>query len=161
MILKREDPVVTELERIVKNELAIPCEFVYANLGEVNYGLDKMEATKFPLFLFIANDRSQNRMLDSGLIIRTVRVVGMMLTTSQEAPTVEYSSKDMSPFIEEMRQLADNLVHRLTHSSMTYKLDLPLTWTADKLYERFDAHLFGVGLEINWPINTQSSGCHR
>jgi hypothetical protein len=160
MITKTEDPAITELKRIVENDLSINCSFMYANLFEANFGLDELIMNQeFPVFLFIATDKSANRIIQSGLILRDVTVVGMLLNTLDAEATIEYKSKDVSPYIDEMRQLADNLIFNINKSSLTYEPNAITNYSIDKVYSKFDAHLFGVGLTFTWTINTSSRGC--
>lgn len=160
MISKTEDPAITELKRIVENDLSINCSFMYANLFEANFGLDELILNQqFPVFLFIATDKSANRIIQSGLILRDVTVVGMLLNTLDAEATIEYKSKDVSPYIDEMRQLADNLIYNINKSSLTYEPNTITNYSIDKVYSKFDAHLFGVGLTFTWTINTSSRGC--
>ena len=160
MITQTEDPVITELKRVVTEDLSIDCSFMYANLFEANFGLDELSMTEeFPVFLFIASDKSTNRIIQSGLILRDVTVVGMLLNSIPRDETIEFKSKDVSPYIDQMRQLADNLIYNLNLSSLTYEPNTIASYSIDKVYSKFDSHLFGVGITFTWTINTGSRGC--
>lgn len=161
MIIRQiEDPAITELQRIIENDLSLDCSFLYANLFEANFGLDELsQYEQFPVFLFIANDKSNNRILPSGLIVRDVTVIGMLLNSIPADATIDFRSKDVSPYIEQMRQLADNLVYNVNNSSLTYEPSSITSYTLDKIYSKFDSHLFGVGITFTWSINTATRGC--
>jgi hypothetical protein len=155
-----EDPAVTELQRIVTEDLSVECSFMYANFFEANFGLDSLAMNQqFPVFLFIANDKSVNRIIQSGLILRDVSVVGMFLNAMPHDETIEFKSQDVSPYINDMRQLADNFIYNINKSSLTYEPNSITSYTIDKVYAKFDAHLFGVGISFNWTINTGIRGC--
>ena len=159
-ITLREDPAVTELRRIVESELPIATKFIYANLFEANFGLDQLsQSEEFPVFLFIANDKSTNRLTETGLIVRDVSVTGMLLNSIPANETMDFKTEDVSPYIEQMRQLGDSLIYQINKSSMTYPTSPILNYTFDKVYAKFDAHLFGVGMTFTWSINTYSRGC--
>lgn len=160
MITRTEDPAITELKRVVENDLSIDCSFMYANLFEANFGLDELSVQdEFPVFLFIATDRSTTRVTDSGLLVRDIVVVAMMLNSIPADGTIDFKSKDVSPYIEEMRQLSDNLIFNLNRSSVTYAPSQISSYSVDKIYSKFDSHLFGVGLTFTWSVNTNSRGC--
>jgi len=159
-ITQTEDPAITEIRRIVTEELAADCSFMYANFFEANFGLDDLAMNQqFPVFLFIANDKSANKIIQSGLILRDVTVVGMFLNTMPHDATIEFKSEDVSPYINEMRQLADNFIYKVNQSPLTYEPNSVMSYTIDKVYAKFDAHLFGVGITFVWTINTGSRGC--
>jgi len=158
-IVKTEDPAVTELRRIVENELPIGCSFLYANLYEANFGLDGTDE-KFPLFLFVSNDKSKNEIQETGEIYREVNVVGMMLNAREVGePTSEFSSEELSPAIDEMRQLADALIYAVNNSSLTSPTLTVDQYDIEKVYAKFDRHLFGVGINFKWTIQTGVRGC--
>lgn len=160
MITRIEDPAITELKRVVENDLAVDCSFMYANLFEANFGLDELNLEQeFPVFLFIATDKSTTRVTNSGLIVRDIVVVGMMLNAIPADGTIDFKSKDVSPYIEEMRQLTDNLIYRINQSPLTYAPSPIMNYSVDKIYSKFDQHLFGCGITFTWSFNTNSKGC--
>jgi hypothetical protein len=160
MIPQSNDPAILELKRIVEEELTNKCSFMYANMHEANFGLDKLEKEEeFPVFVLLANDKSTNKVTDTGLIIRTIEVYGLMLN-SVDDPTIDYSSEDIDPYVNQMRLLCDNLIHRLNHSSITELTQTIEEYEFSKIYEKFDRHLFGGGLSFKWSVNTQSTGCY-
>jgi hypothetical protein len=157
-LVSSEDPAITELERIIKTELVMPCSFLYANLFEANFGLDQMKDVEFPVFVYFANDKSKYKVKEYGMQTRVLNVVGMMLQSRQD-PSVDYSSKDINPDVNMTRQLVENLIYRLNKSTLS-------VWGDDKdkggvddfecenVYQKFDAHLFGVGVSFEWRIRT-------
>jgi hypothetical protein len=160
MITRIEDPAITELKRIVENDLSTTCSFMYANLFEANFGLDDLSLQEqFPVFLFIATDKSTTKITTSGLIVRDIVVVGMMLNSIPNDGTIDFKSKDVSPYIEEMRQLTDNLIYNVNKSSLTYAPSPVQNYSVDKIYSKFDQHLFGCGVTFTWSLNTNSRGC--
>ena len=155
------DPAVEELRRVVENELFLKCSFVYANLHEANLGLDSLsEDCGFPVFVFLASGRNQEKTTESGLLIRTIDVNGLMLSSTDE-PTTDYSTEDVEPYVNQMRMLCENLIYRLNKSEKTYVLEPIQEFETTKVYERFDRHLFGCGLTFKWVFNTGVSGCYE
>lgn len=161
--LQENDPAVAEMKRIVTTELYTPVEFLYANMGQVNFGLDQIElADNKPVWIFFATDKSQNETTQSGLIIRTIPVVGMMLQLVDN-PTTDYNTEEVSPYIYSMQQLTDKLIYQLNKSQLTYqdgdKYNGIDKWNFDKVYAKYDKHLFGGAVTFNWPFNTMRKGC--
>lgn len=167
MIQLENDPAIAEIKRIVENELRNSCKFMYANLHEANYGLDGLDdEDEFPVFLFIASDKSTNKTTESGLIIRTIEVFGMMLNSESkdpssdpDRPTIDYTSEEIDPYINQMRSLCDNLIYNLNKSSLSYVQEPIQEWEFTKIYEKFDRHLFGGGLSFKWSVNLGINGC--
>lgn len=158
MIPKTEDPAITELERIVTTQLQARCSFVYANLFEANLGLDNITDVEFPLFVYFADDKSKYKVTEYGMQTRKLPIVGMMLTQRQDA-TIDYSSKDVNPEINQMRQLVENLVYNLNKSSLSIWENKSEKGGVDEfdtenVYQKFDAHLFGVGASFFWKVKT-------
>jgi hypothetical protein len=159
MIIRQDDPAVVELKRIVETQLALKCQFLYANLAEANFGLDQIKQMDIaPIFIFFANDKSQNKTTETGLIVRTIPVVGMMLQPIELA-AADYSSAEAAPYINEMRELNDNMVYNINKSPLSYKPEPVTEWSFDKVYAKFDKYLFGGGTQFNWAFNTGKRGC--
>lgn len=157
-IIKQTDPAVTEMKRIVETLLKIKTTFVYANLFEANFGLDSLEGNQFPAFIFVATNQSKEKLDENDSIIRTIPIVGMMVNIIDQS-TTDITSEEADPYINQMRELGENLVYNLNKSDMTHKLEPITDVTYDKIYGRFDKHTFGVGMSFNWAINTLKSGC--
>lgn len=157
-IPKTEDPAITELERIITTQLQVPCSFVYANLFEANFGLDEMKDVEFPVFVYFADDKSKYKVTEYGMQTRSIPIVGMMLTTRKD-PSTDYSSKEVNPDINQMRQIVENLVYNLNKSPLSIwenKDDKGGVdnFDTENIYQKFDAHLFGVGVSFNWKVKT-------
>lgn len=163
MLLKEDDPAVVELKRIVTTELYISTHFLYANLGQVNFGLDNLDMSEDkPVWIFFATDKSKNKLTESGLIIRTIPVVGMMLQLV-DSPTTDFNTEDVSLYVHSMHQLTNNLVYRLNKSTKTYMASDDykgiVEWNFDKVYAKYDKHLFGGAVTFDWDFNTGTKGC--
>lgn len=157
-IPKTEDPALTELERIVTTQLEVPCSFVYANLFEANFGLDELTDISFPAFVYFADDKSKYKVTEYGMQTRALPIVGMMLTSRQD-PTVDYKSQDVNPDINQMRQLVENLIYHLNKSPLCIWENKEEkggvdSFDTENIYQKFDAHLFGVGCSFQWKVKT-------
>jgi hypothetical protein len=162
VIQEIEDPAVTELARLAAL-LVRPCSFVYANLYEANFGLDALDESKqqFPVLLYITTGKEKNNTLDTGLIVRTVPVSLMLLDVldSKHKHTADYSSREVDPKIHVMRQLSYNLLHLINESPLTHVPTPVEDFEVNKVYAKFDRHLFGVAVDFEWEINTNTKGC--
>lgn len=160
MIPRATDPVVEELKRIVTAELEMPCSFMYANLFEANFGIDSLDKEDdFPVCVFVATEKNTEKIIETGLIIRKIEVYCLLLNSNND-PTIDYSSEQVDPFVNQMRMLAENLIHRINHSDKTYVFEPVDEFECSKIYEKFDRHLFGVALRFTWSFNTGISGCY-
>jgi hypothetical protein len=156
---QRNDPAIIELKRIVENELDSPVTFVYANFTEANFGIDEIETTEDkPAFVFLSTDQSKNRTTESGLIVRRISVVGMMLM-SVDSGTNELSSEEANVYIYKMHKLINNMIFKLNKSQLTHKENPIVEWDLNKVYEKFDKSLVGAATIFNWDFNTNSRGC--
>lgn len=166
MIEQIKDPIVTELERIVKDELAIPCTFVYANLRKANFDLDLVDAVKFPALVYVATQEADNTINIASNIIREARVSVMLLDRKPELPTLETESKEVDDVIYRMYQLAQNLVFCINRSpfSGASQDGSPCgvnSFKDQSIYSWGDANLFGKGVDFTWRINTGASGYQK
>lgn len=153
---KVEDPALTELERILTTQLALKCTLVYANLFEANFGLDNLGEVSFPVFVLFTEDKSKYKVKEHGMQTRRLPLIGLMLTMRQDS-TIDYSSKDVNPDVNQMRQLCENMVYHINKSPLS-------TWEdkedkggiddfeTENVYQKFDAHLFGVGFSAVWRV---------
>lgn len=166
-IEKVKDPLLLELERIAKNELAIPCTFLHADLFEANFGLDHIAADTeiaFPVLLHVANGKNQNTPTQSSNMIRKAKVYCLLLQRYDDKPTSGYSSEKANDLIYAMHQLADNLIFWINKSPLSVGSDnAGKSCGTDQVdmvdvYGKFDADLFGVGLEFTWTVDKGSNG---
>lgn len=159
MIIRENDPAVQELKRIVETQLSKPCTFVYANLNEANFGMDSVNTEDGkPVFVFVSNDKSKDRVGDGGGIIRTIPVVGLMLQM-MENETIDTTSEEADPYINEMHDLFFNLIFNLNKSPRTNKDKLITDFEFQKVYHKFDKALFGGGTSFDWEFLTLKRGC--
>jgi hypothetical protein len=144
------DPIVIALEECCKS---LNIQFIYGNRNEVNLGLDSLTVSYFPAMIYIAqeSDVARNAILDSGLKIRTQPIL-LALMTSKESPTNEYTTREIEAEVEPMRILADKIIRYINVLYLTYELQPVREYRVNKLYQKFDFHLFGVGLSFDWSI---------
>jgi hypothetical protein len=146
------DPIVTALEECCKR---LGIQFIYGNRNEVNLGLDALTVSSFPAMIYIAqeSDLARNQVLDSGLVIRTQPIL-LALMTSKESPTNEYTTREIESEVEPMRILADRIIKYLNVLYLTYESQTIREYRVNKLYQKFDYHLFGVGVSFDWSIKS-------
>lgn len=159
---EQKDQVVTELERIVRSSLSIPCEFLHANLRDANFGLDAMQSGQFPVFILVSTGRSRNVVTPSGNIMRKVEIYALMLDR-YDAATPDTTSADVNHVIKKMQDLSEQLFYQLNRSPLAAFSDdgepCGVTgWQADEVYSKFDANLFGQGLTFTWTVSTGRNG---
>lgn len=158
-IPKSKDPVVIELERICKTQLAIPTEFVHASMGEANFGLDQLEDVNFPVLVHLATNRNKNELEPSHNIMRTVRMQ-LLLLDRVPLETVDFKAADVNERINLMRNLGENLIYWINKSPYSVNGGVA-DWNSDDVYQRMDAHLFGQAMEIEWKLDTGETGYYN
>lgn len=158
-IPKIKDPIIQELDRICKTQLAMPTTFMEANLSEANYGLDELTDTDFPVLIYVTSKGSDNEFNEAGEVQRNVRVYALLLNRVDN-PTTDFNSEDVNSYLYQMEQLAQNLAYWINKSPISVDGGID-KWKADRLYQQFDAHLFGVGLDFEWTVSTGTSGYYN
>lgn len=156
---KVKDPVLIELEVICTSRLVIPTTFVEANLSEANFGLDKLTPDQFPVLVYVTSKGSDNEVNEASEIQRSVKLFCLLLNR-YDAATSDFSSADVNSLLYQMYQLAQNLQYWINKSTLSVDGGID-KWKADNIYEEFDAHLFGQGLEFEWKVNTATSGYYN
>ena len=163
-IPKVKDPAILELQNIVENKLAMPTKFVYANLFEANFEMDKLIDIEFPVFIFVVASKNNNKTVQSNEIYRKVKVYGFMLNkmdpSKSDAATAEIKSFDILDSIYQMRQLAWNLQYFVNLSPLSVNAGVD-KWDDEDVYQKFDAHLFGVAVTFDWEIQTGTNGYYN
>lgn len=155
------DPIVTELETICKTRLAMPVTFIEADLNEANFGLDQLKGIDFPVLIHVATTRNRYRIQESHNLIRTAKVVCMLLTKqSKDGDTKDYSSYNLSLEINRMRQLGENLVYWINKSSKSVAGGVE-DWESDNVMQEFDSHLFGQAITFDWTLDTGKTGYYN
>lgn len=155
-IPKVKDQIVSELERICKTQLTIPTTFFEANLNEANFGLDNMADMDFPVLVFINNPKNKNSFNEAEEIQRKATINCLLLNKVEKA-TSDYKSSNVNPLINQIRLLGDNLAYWINRSPISVDGGID-EWTADNVYQRFDADLYGVAISFDWNISTGTRG---
>jgi hypothetical protein len=159
-----EDPIVEALRQVAEDSLGM--YFLYANTNEANFGLDHIDDDPdchWPVFLFVSDDKSENRLDERGVVIRTAQVNLMLLNTLEE-PTDDFTSERAAPYIYALEEAAYRLIRSLNDlpATATTENDIAggiVEWQTEKVYGKFDRHLFGVALTFKWPYYTGKLGC--
>jgi hypothetical protein len=164
-IIKETDPAIVALKDIVENQLQIPTKFVFANIFEFNSDADLVKDADFPCFLYFAVDKSKYRVNEAGILIRTIPIVGMMLTQIEQ-PTTDYKSEEVNPIITQMRRLAENMVYKINQHQYSRFFDEKDSggvkdFQADSVYGKYDKHIYGVGVTLDWKMSEGITGCHH
>jgi hypothetical protein len=160
-IQRGKDPMLVELERIAKTQLAIPCSFIHANLFEANFGIDQISRDSeqsFPVLIHVANGKNKN---DPNTVndIRRKASVFLLLLTKFDAPTSDYKSYEVNELVYQMQQLGNNLQYWINKSPLSINGGVTKdSWSMVDVYQKFDAHLFGQAIEFTWEFDTGKSG---
>lgn len=154
MILEQPDQMVTELEEICKSRMVTPITFFHAQMKEANLGMDRIPVVDFPVLVHIATTSNKIKIIENGNMIRTAKMVCLMLTAK---PSIDSAAYDVNQEINRMKQLAENLIYwinRSTHSINGGVNEFEL----DNIYQKFDADLMGVALTFDWTFDTGKTG---
>jgi hypothetical protein len=159
-IQKVKDPIVTELEAICKTRLAMPVTFIHADLYEANFGLDQLDKLAFPVLVHVANTSNKVSINEAGHQIRKVKVLCWLLNRAPDGSAPDLKSYDINDLVNQMRQLAENLIYWINKSSISVDGGVNDFESTD-LYQKFDAHLYGQGVSFEWSIDTATNGYHN
>lgn len=154
-----KDIITTELERIAKTQLDIPCTFMEADLKEANFGMDKVPADKFPVLLYIATTKNKSDKLVTDVIVRKATVV-LMLLDEDQAATLDQETADITAGIERMRKLGENLWYWINKSPYSVNGGID-TWQSDAIAKKFDRHCFGQAIEAQWTLDEGKTGYYN
>lgn len=159
-IPKEKDQITTELERIAKTQLDIPCTFMEANLKEANFGLDQVPADKFPVLLYVATTKNKSVKAETDVIIRKATIVMMLLDESPDQATSDQPTNEISDGIERMRKLGENLWYWMNRSPISIHGGVD-NWSSDAIAKKFDRDCFGQAIECEWTIDTNKTGYYN
>lgn len=158
-IPKTDDIIVTELKRICETQLAMPVTFVHGNMSEVNFALDKLGEVEFPVLVFLTDTRNQTKVNEAHHLIRTA-TIKMMLLNRLPLETIEFKSGEINKEVNFMRRLGENLIYWINKSPYSVNGGVS-DFQSDDIYQRFDAHLFGQGIVIDWALDTGTTGYYN
>lgn len=159
-IPKSKDPVVIELERICQTQLVTPVTFIHATMDEANYGVDQLPDGDFPILLHVAVNRNRNKLQESHNIIRKVRLK-LFLLDRAPLETLDFKAGDLNERMNFMRNLGENLVYWINKSPYSVNGGVNDDWGSDDVYRKFDAHLFGQDMDIEWTFDTGKTGYYN
>lgn len=158
-IPKSKDPIALELETICTTRLAVPVSFVHANMNEANFGLDQMSDEQFPVLVYLTGTRDRNT-LDPSHNIKREAKLNLLLLNRLPLDTIEFKSGEINEAMNFMRQLGENLIYWINRSR--YSVNGGVTdWNSDEVYQRFDAHLFGRAISLDWVLDTGETGYYN
>lgn len=167
MLPKIKDPLVVELERIVKDDLAIPCTFIEANLREAKFGLDQIKAVDFPVLIYVTTAKNETDIAVTNNMIRTAEIYCVLLNRPADLKTSDYKSSDVDADVYQMYQLGQNLQYWINKSVLSRSNSEDnepcgvVKWKSDPIYAFGDVHAFGQGLTFSWRVNTGVDGYHK
>jgi len=156
---KVKDPILLELETICTSRLAMPVKFMHANLNEANFGLDQLTASDFPVLVHVSTSRDKSKFGAGGDISRTSTMFCLLLNRI-ELDTLDFKSYDLNDSVNQMRMLGENLFYWINRSTISVDGGVD-DWESENVYQKFDAHLFGVALTFDWTVDVQSSGYYN
>jgi hypothetical protein len=156
---KVKDPMILELKAICETKLAMPVTFIEANLSEANFGLDDLSDAQFPVLVYVTNKGSENEFNEANEIQRKAKLYCLLLNRV-DGTTKDYASAEINSLLYQMYQLGQNLQYWINKSSLSVDGGVD-KWKSDNLYEQFDAHLFGQGLDFEWRVNTSTNGYYN
>lgn len=156
---KAKDPILLELETICTSRLAMPVKFMHANLNEANFGLDQLTADNFPVLVHVSTAKDKNKIGPGGDIERTASMFCLLLNRIEQ-DTSDFKSYDLNNSINQMRMLGENLMYWINRSTISVAGGVD-DWESENVYQKFDAHLFGVALTFDWTVDSQTSGYYN
>lgn len=158
-IVQTQDEMLIELKRIVTTQLAMPVTFIYANMFEVNWGLDEITGSTevtFPVFIYFTDGKEKVEASEAEALLSERRVLGMFLD-QVDTPTHLYKSEEVDQTIHQMRQLAYNLRYWVNKSTLSVYGGMD-NGAIEAVKGVFDKNLFGVGIDFVWRMNLSTNG---
>lgn len=144
-----EDPIITSLRILTE---AQKFKFELGDLERINLKLDSYEKEDFPVAIYIvqSNDLQQNTINETGYRTREVTINLLLLTSDWQ--DIDYSHEQVEPFIENLRQKADQIVSAVNKDAITDTNNPVEEYSIERIYAKHDYHLFGVNLSFDWTV---------
>jgi hypothetical protein len=158
--------ILSTIQAVVAG-LPKPVAFVYANLFDANGELDipALMEGKDRAFIYVPPLENEDDPDEQGLLHTTFPLEFYFLRkrpVDQEG-TIDYTSEEVQPIIDEMRALGRLFVHRLEEQDIVEKGTERANGIGKRkytsLYGWLDIHVFGIFGECQVPIMDGSTGC--
>lgn len=153
--------ILSTIQAVVAS-LSKPVFFTYANLYEANAELDLSDSEGYDtFFVYIPPLDNTDDIQDNGLIHTSFPLEFCLLKRLSEV-TIDTKSREVEPYIDAMRELGREFVHKMNENDIVDKggpADGITQVKYESLYGWNDQHLYGVSGKCDCPIMENKTGC--
>ena len=148
----------TQVKTAIQNaldQLDTKYGYIFANLNEANLGVDSNK--DWPVALQVVNETwTDNKNPQNGLITSTFPL-DILFLDFKEAPTKDFSTEELEPLMDILQEDASAFIGKLEKESIITRSQVIGQVNYTRIYQQFDAHLFGWRVRANVPVTINRS----